>query len=238
MSFQFDFGFFLYELGVACRYIPIVLLLAVVPLGIGLLMGTGIAVVRLLRVHPVDQFFTVGVVFLRGVPLVLQLIILYLAFSLGFDSLALHFGWNVGAKDVSYTFIALVGLTVNASVYLSEVMRTALRSVKPGQYEAAYSIGLTTCQTLRRIVIPQALPVAVPLIGSQFINLIKGSSVASLISVVEIINATVYEANGNYKFLEAYMAAALVYWGLCMVVERLTSLAENRIGVYHRGGVL
>ncbi|MBP2665977.1 MAG: tcyM, partial [Firmicutes bacterium] len=131
----------------------------------------------------------------------------------------------------------LVGLSINATVYLSEVMRTALQSVGVGQYEAGYSIGLTTSQVLRRLVIPQALPVAIPLVGSQFISLIKGSAIASLISVVEIINATLYEANGNYKFLEAYVAAGIIYWALCMVVERLVALLERRFGIFSRGGV-
>ena len=116
-------------------------------------------------------------------------------------------------------------------------MRTSLQSVGVGQYEAGYSVGLTTGQILRRIVLPQALPVAVPLVGSHFISLIKGSAIASLISVVEVINATVYEANGNYKFLEAYVAAGIIYWVLCMGVERLTAWLEARVGIYSRGGV-
>jgi L-cystine transport system permease protein len=238
MGFQFDFSFLIFELGVGLRYVPVVLLLSLVPLIIGLLLGTGIAVSRLLCLHPFDKIFAVLVVFLRGVPLVLQLTILYLAFSLGFDVLARDFGLALTAKDISYTFIALVGLSINATVYLSEVMRTSLQSVGVGQYEAGYSVGLTTSQTLRRIVIPQAMPVAVPLVGSQLIGLIKGSAIASLISVVEIINATVYEANGNYKFLEAYVAAGIIYWALCMVVERLVALVEKRVGIYSRGGVL
>lgn len=238
MGFQFDPGFLVFELGVGLRYVPVVLLLSVVPLIVGLLLGTGIAVIRLLSVHPLDKVLSVAVIFLRGVPLVLQLTILYLIFSFGFDSFAKTFGLASTAKDVSYTFVALVGLSVNATVYLSEVMRTALQSVHVGQYEAAYSVGLTTSQLLRRIVLPQALPVAVPLVGSQFISLIKGSAIASLISVVEVINATLYEANGNYKFLEAYVASALIYWALCMLVERLVAFLENRVGISGKGGVI
>ncbi len=95
---------------------------------------------------------------------------------------------------------------------------------------------MTSGQMLRRIVIPQALPVAVPLIGSNFIGLIKGSATASLISVVEIINATVFEASGSYKFLEAYVAAAVIYWLLCIIVERIVAFLETRVGVYDKGG--
>ncbi|HWR39599.1 MAG TPA: amino acid ABC transporter permease [Patescibacteria group bacterium] len=238
MGFQFDFSFLLYEIGVGIRFVPVVLLLSVLPLVAGLLLGTAIALVRLLRVPVLAGVLTVMVVFLRGVPLVLQLTILYLAVGLSFDSVAQFFGLGMTSKDISATWIALVGLTVNATVYLSEVMRTALQSVGAGQYEAAYSVGMTTSQVFRRIVLPQALPVAVPLIGNNFIGLIKGSSIASLISVVEVINATLYEASGNYKFLEAYVAVALIYWVLCISVERLTALLENRVGVYGNSGVV
>lgn len=238
MGFQFDLTFLLFEIGIAIQYVPIVLLLSIVPLLTGLLLGTGIAVIRLFKLHPFDKIFTVFVIFLRGVPLVLQLTILYLAVSLSFDSFAGIFGLNMTSKDISYTLIAVAGLSINATVYLSEVMRTALQSVPAGQYEAAYSVGMTSGQLLRRIIIPQALPVAIPLIGSNFIGLIKGSAIASLISVVEIINATLYEASGNYKFLEAYVAAAIIYWLLCMLVERLVAFLEGRVGVFGKGGVV
>ena len=148
------------------------------------------------------------------------------------------FGLAMTSKDVSYTLIAVVGLSINATVYLSEVLRTALQSVNSGQYEAAYSVGMTSGQMLKRIVMPQALPVAIPLIGNSFIGLIKGSAIASLISVVEIINATLYEASGNYKFLEAYVAAAIVYWALCICVERIVAFLETRVGIYGKGGVV
>jgi len=238
MGFQFDFHFFVYELGIAIQYIPVVLLLSIVPLIVGLVFGSGIAVVRLLKVSVFDTIFTIIVVFLRGVPVLLQLTILYLFINLSFDHFAQLLGLSITSKDISYTAIAVIGLSMNATVYLSEVVRTALQSVNPGQYEAAYSVGMTIWQMMKRIIIPQALPVAVPLLGSNFIRLIKGSATASLISVVEIINATLFQASGNYKFLEAYLAAAVIYWSLCILVERIVVFLETRVGLYDKGGVV
>jgi L-cystine transport system permease protein len=238
MGFQFDVVFFAYEIGIGIKYIPIVLLLSIVPLIVGLLFGSGIAIVRLFKVRLLAQGFTVIVVFLRGVPLLLQLTILYLTVTLSFDSFAQAVGLNMTSKDISYTLVAVVGLSINATIYLSEVVRTALQSVNSGQYEAAYSVGMTSWQMLKRIVIPQAMPVAIPLIGSNFIGLIKGSAIASLISVVELINGTLFEASGNYKFLEAYLASAVIYWALCILVERIVAFLEIRVGVYGRGGIV
>jgi len=238
MGFQFDVAFFTYEIGIGIKYIPIVLLLSIAPLIVGLLFGTGIAIARLFKVRVLAQIFTIIVVFLRGVPLLLQLTILYLTVALTFDSFAQAVGLKMTSKDISCTLVAVVGLSINATVYLSEVVRAALQSVNSGQYEAAYSVGMTSWQMLKRIVIPQAMPVALPLIGSNFIGLIKGSAIASLISVVELINATLFEANGNYKFLEAYLAAAIIYWALCISVERIVAFLEIRVGVYGKGGVV
>lgn len=238
MGFQFDSAFFIYELMIAIQYIPVVLLLSLVPLAVGLLAGSVIAVVRLFEVRGLAPFFALVVVFLRGVPLLLQLTILYLLVHLGWDAFAQQYGLATAAKDISYTLIAVIGLSIHATVYLSEVVRTALKSVPSGQYEAAYSVGMNRGQLLRRIVFPQALPVAIPLIGSNCIALIKGSAIASLISVVEIVNATLFEANANYKFLEAYLAAALVYWGLCVVVEQFVVLLESRLSDYGKGGMV
>ena len=236
MGFQFDLSFFVHELGVGVRCIPIVLLLSVVPLAVGLVLGSLIAVARVFSVRILARVFTALVIFLRGVPLLLQLSILFLAITLGVDYAALKLGLPMTSKDISYTSIALIGLSINATVYLSEVVRTALQSVNIGQYEAAYSVGLTSWQMLKRVVIPQAMPVAIPLIGNNFIGLIKNSSVASLIYVVELINATLFEANGNYKFLEAYFAAAGIYWLLCIVVEHAVAYLEKRVGTYDKGG--
>jgi L-cystine transport system permease protein len=238
MGFQFDFSFFLYEIGIGIKAIPVVLVLSIVPLLVGLAVGCVIAVIRLFKMKVLHQFFTVVVVFLKGVPLVLQLTILYLAVNLSFEPVAKACGFTIMAKDISCTTVAVFGLSVNAAVYLSEVIRTALNSVPIGQYEAAYSVGMTATQMLRRIIIPQALPVAIPLIGSQFITLIKGSSIASLISVVELINATIFEASSNYKFLEAYFAVAVIYWVMCLSVERLVTILETRVGNYGKGGGL
>jgi ABC-type amino acid transport system, permease component len=228
----------LYEITVGLKYIPIVILLSVVPLIIGLILGTIIAVIRLFKVPVLNELFAALVIFIRGVPLILQLTALFLFVNMTFDSFAAFWGLSFTSKDISYTVIALIGITINATAYLSEVVRTALQSVDNGQYEAGYSVGLTALQTLGRIVIPQAVPVAIPLLGSSFIGLIKGSSAASLVSVVEVINATLHEANRSYSFLEAYVASAVIYWAMCIIVERIVAFLEAHVGAYYRGGVL
>jgi L-cystine transport system permease protein len=227
--FKFDINFFLHEIGIALQYVPTVLLLALVPFFIGLVFGTLIAIIRILKIRLLSQILTIFVILIRGTPIVLILMILYLFTSMGFDQLAASLGLKIRSTGISYTFVAVLGMSLSATAYLSEALRSVFESVATGQYEAARSIGLNSAQLFRRVVIPQAIPVAIPLLANNLIRLVKGSSVASLISVVEIIGGTMIEATQNYKYLEAYIASAVVYWALCMSIERLTALAELRV---------
>jgi L-cystine transport system permease protein len=230
----FDFDFLLVALKAAFQYTPITLLLAFAPLVIGMLLGTVIALLRLFKVRVAARFFQGVVVIFKGVPVVLLLLTTYFLFVNGFDNVANYFHWSLHSKDISPVFISIVALSIFATVYISEAVRGALVSVEQGQYEAAYSVGLTRTQTLIRIVLPQALPVAVPMLCSTFIGLVKGSSLAFMVSVTDLLNAALITATANYRFLEAYVAAAVVYWIICIVIERSGFYLEKRLTIYKR----
>jgi L-cystine transport system permease protein len=110
--------------------------------------------------------------------------------------------------------------------------------VERGQFEAGYSIGLTKAQTLKRIILPQALPVAVPMLGNGLIGLVKGSSLAFLMAVTDLLNAALIPANANYRFLEAYIAAGIVYWVICLSIERLSAVIEKKLGYFVRKAIV
>jgi L-cystine transport system permease protein len=178
------------------------------------------------------------VVVIRGIPMVLILLMIYFQLTRGFDIIAEKFNLSIRSKDIDLIYVAIIALTISATANISEVIRGALISVGKGQFEAAYSVGLTRGQTLRRIVLPQALPVAVPLLCNSLIGLIKGSSLAYMVTVVDLMNGALITATANYRFLEAYIAAAIIYWMLCIVIEKFSSILEKRLGVYIKGGVL
>lgn len=120
---------------------------------------------------------------------------------------------------------------------MSEVIRAGLLAVNRGQLEAAYSIGMTTPQALRRIVFPQALGASLPNLSNSVIGMLHGSTLAFAVSVVEINAKAQIVASTNWKFFEAYLAAAVIFWGLTLLIERLTAVIEKRINMYNRGGV-
>lgn len=230
----FDFNELIVALKAAFQYTPVTLELAFFPLAIGLVFGTAIALLRVYRVRFAARFFQAVVVVFKGVPVVLLLLTAYFLFVNGFDVVAERFHWSLRAKDVSPVLVSVAALSIFATVYISEAVRGALLSVEKGQYEAAYSVGLTKAQTLARIVLPQAFPVAVPMLCSTFIGLIKGSSLAFMVSVTELLNAALITATANYRFLEAYVAAAIVYWFICIIIERSAYHLEKRLTVYRR----
>lgn len=230
----FDFSFLLVALKATFQYTPVTLELAFFPLVVGLLFGTSIALLRVYKVKFAARFFQGVIVLFKGIPIVLLLLTTYFLFVNGFDIVADKFHWSLHAKDISPIYVSIVALSIFATVYISEAIRGALLSVEAGQYEAAYSVGLTRPQTLVRIMLPQAIPVAVPMLCSAFIGLIKGSSLAFMVSVTDLLNAALITATANYRFLEAYVAAAIVYWLICIVIERSSYYLEKRLTVYRR----
>lgn len=213
---------------VAMQYLHITLLLSVIPLCLGFVFGTPIAVCRKFRVRFASQAASVLIPVLRGIPLVLYVLILNFLILKPLDRLALYYAWANKLRMMDPTYIGIVAMSVYATVTISETMRSALNSVSDGQYEACASVGLTRFQALRRVVMPQALAFAVPVLCNNFIGLIKGSSIVYVITVLDVLNGAMTSAQINYRFLEAYIAAALIYWALCITVERISCFLERR----------
>jgi len=235
---EFDFNFMVVALKAAIKFIPVSLVLAFVPLVIGIILGTFVAITRVYKVKVLWKLSQIYVVIIKGIPVSLILLIMYFGLIQGFDGIAEFFHWTIRSKDIDLIYVAIIGLSIYAIATISEIIRGGLISVDKGQYEAAYSVGMTKTQTLRRIVLPQIFPVVVPMLCSSLIGLFKGSSVAFLISVTDVMNGALISASGNYLFLEAYIAAAIVYWVICIIFERVSYMFEKHLKQYGKGVVL
>lgn len=234
----FNYHDMVVALKAALHYTPVSILISIVPMFVGLLCGTLIALVRIYRIRFLAKGCQIFVTICKGIPLILVLLIFRYVFSMGFEALSntLHLGF--GAKDVPPIFLVFLAMCLFATVNISEIVRGALGSVEKGQFEAAYSIGLTRRQALRRIILPQAFPVAVPMLCSSLIGLFKGSSLAFVLSVTDLLNGALITATGNYAFLEAYVAAAMVYWAVCILIERFSMHLEKKLRAHIRVGLM
>lgn len=235
---KFDIAFMFIALKAALKYTPITLILAIIPLIIGMLIGTFVAVARLFKIKILGRVLQFLVVTIKGIPLVLQIIIINFAVIGYVDFLSDKYKWTFASKDINRVYIVLIAMTIFSIVNISETIRGALMAIDKGQYEAAYSIGLTRMQALKRIILPQAFPVAVPVLCNNFIGLIKGSSLAFVISVTDLMNGALITATSNYKYLEAYVASAIVYWLICVAIEKASVILEKHLNVYRKEEVI
>ncbi|MDR2404579.1 MAG: ABC transporter permease subunit [Spirochaetaceae bacterium] len=224
---NFSFSFMLIALRAAVSKIPVTVTLAIFPLFIGLVLGLLIALARFFKVRGLAFIFRWLVTIVKGIPVVLLLLVFYVVTANVYDPLMSALGLSLTFKNLNKAIIAVAALSVYSSIGLSEVFRGALASVKKGQYDAGFAVGLTKFQVLRRIVLPQAIPVSLPMMCNILIALTKAVALASMVAVVDVMSAAVITATSNYRFLEAYIAAALVYWGICLVIERVFAALEK-----------
>lgn len=234
---SFSFAIMLDSLGIAVRYIGTTLFMAIASLLVGLIFGIIIALIRNYQVKFISPFLQAVVTILKGVPTVLVILGIYLLMSRMFNDLMDSFGWSTQFRDVNPIWIAIFALSLMSTINVSEIFRGTFSSIKKGQYDAAKSIGLTTPQTIRRVLLPQAFPVALPMMSSLLISLVKASSLASMVSVVDVFAAARISAQQNYRFLEAYIAVAIIYWMISLVIEKSSGLLERKLNQRMRGSL-
>ncbi len=222
------FNFIFASLEAILAALPVTLVLTVVPLGVGLLLGVPCAVCRRFQVPYAAALLKNVAQVLKGIPAILLVLLINYLILKPIDYLALQYEWAAPLQTMNKIYIGLVALSVYAVVQLTETALSALTAVEEGQYEAAYSVGLTRRQTLQRIVLPQAVPIALPLLGNNVIGLLKTTSIVYLISVNDILSAAMNSAAVNFRYLEAYIAVAVVYWAVCILVERAFILLEAK----------
>jgi polar amino acid transport system permease protein len=198
-----------------------------------IVLGVLIALLRR-SANPVARWFAAGYVWLfRGLPVLLQ-ILLWFNLALVFENISIPGLFEEKTNVLVTAFVAaLLGLGLNESAYMAEIVRAGLNSVDHGQVEAAKAIGMTPATTLRRVVLPQAMRVIIPPTGNNFINMLKGTSMASVIGFLELIHAANNIASRNLQIMETLLAAAAWY----MVLVSVASVGQHFLERYYGKGV-
>jgi len=187
----------------------------------GLILGFLLAVARILPFAAISAPAAVYVSLIRGTPLLVQIFVIYY----GLPSLGVEF---------SATSAGILALSLNSGAYLSESIRGAILGVSRGQWAASSSLGLNYAQTLRYIVVPQAMRVAVPSMSNTLISLIKDTSLVSVITVTELMLATKEVIATSFRPLPLYIAAAAIYWALSLCFEVVQRRLEKRLQKAHQ----
>ena len=190
--------------------------LTVIAMGIGILLGVLLAIMRLSPNWLVSSASSFYIWFFRGTPVLVQLLFWYnIAALYPKIGLGIPFGpafIHADANTLITPFAAaILGLGLNEGAYMAEIVRAGIISVDPGQADAAQSLGMTRLQTMRRIVLPQAMRVIIPPTGNETISMLKTSSLASVIVVTELLYASQLIYSVNFKTIPLLIVASLWY---------------------------
>ncbi len=193
--------------------------LTLLSFALGLVLGLVVALIRLFGPRPLVPVVRFYVWIIRGTPLLVQLFLIFYGLP------------SVGIVLDAFP-ATLIGFTLNVGAYTSEIIRAVIASVPRGQWEAAYSIGMTWRQAMQRTILPQAARVAVPPLSNTFISLVKDTSLAAAITVPELFQAAQRIVATTYEPLILYIEAALIYLVMSSVLSSLQAKLEARLGRY------
>ena len=214
-------------------------LLAVAAMVLGSLAGGVVAAVQLSGFGPARGGATLWVGLFRGIPPLVQLIFWFnLAYLLPKLSLGIPFGPVFGTWDANSVITpltaAVIGLSLVESAYLAEIFRAGVSSVDPGQRDAARAMGYPPGQTLVRIVLPQAMRVIIPPAGSQFINVLKGTALVSVIAMSDLLHSVQVIYNRTYEIVPMLLVACFWYLVVVTVLTAGQRRLERRFSRGHR----
>jgi len=190
--------------------------LTTIAVGIGVAIGLVVALARLSSLKPLSKLAGGYVDFFRGTPLLVQIFLIYYGLPgiLGYSANAFLSG--------------IAALGINSGAYVAEIFRAGIQSIDKGQSEAARSLGMTAGQTMRYVILPQAVKRVIPPLGNEFIALLKDSSLVAMIALQELTMTAKIMQGATYRPFESFLTAAVFYLIMTMVISRLMVLVERR----------
>ena len=186
-------------------------------------LGVVVALARMSKFKPLAWLAQLYISILRGTPPMLQL----MAIMFGPYYLL---GLNMGS-DWKFWACA-IGFILNYAAYFAEIYRSGIQSIPRGQYEAAEVLGYTKAQTFMKIILPQVIKRILPAMGNEIITLVKDTSLAFVLGIMEMFSAAKALAASEVSMIP-YAIAALIYWVFCLVIEFILNRVEKRLDYYH-----
>ncbi|CAC6329678.1 ABC transporter permease subunit [Staphylococcus aureus] len=197
--------------------IKITILISLIGVALGSILGAFVALMKLSKIKIISWIASIYIEILRGTPMLVQVFIVFFGITAALG------------LDISALVCGTIALVINSSAYIGEIIRAGINAVDKGQMEAARSLGLNYRQTMKSVIMPQAIKNILPALGNEFVTLIKESSIVSTIGVGEIMfNAQVVQGISFDPFTPLIVAAAL-YFVLTFVLTRIMNMIEGRL---------
>ena len=183
---------------------------------IGLLLGIVICLAKISTIKVLNVLATIYVEVIRNTPILVQIMIIYFALP------------EVGISFTPF-MSAIIALSINSGAYVSEIFRSGILAIDKGQMEAGRSLGLSYFQTMKFIILPQALKNSLPALGNEFISLVKESSIVYFVGVADIMFAANTVKNATYETFGPYLIAAAIYFIITSVLSFLVKRLEKKL---------
>lgn len=212
--------------------VKMTVLISILAILIGMVIGFFVCLMRLSKKGVIGAVLRaisgVYVWIIRGTPMIVQSFIVYFGMPQVIGKII------PGFKIDSYT-AGLITLSLNAGAYLSEVFRGGIQAIPKGQTEAARSLGLSKAKTMVKVVLPQAIKVAIPSMVNQFIITIKDSSILSVIGLADLVNRAKVYVGKSYQFFATYIIIAVYYLVIISILMVISNYLEKRMSYEHKG---
>lgn len=202
------------------------IMISILALIIGTVLGALMALMRISSIKPLRGFASTYIEIFRGTPLMVQLLFIYYGTSLNQIFPNLDVPW---LADFPRMMTCVVVMSLNSCAYVAEVIRSGIQAVDIGQTEAARSLGFSSGQTMRKVVLPQAIKNILPALGNEFVTVIKESSIVIYVGVADLMFRAKGVTSKTYITLESYLIAALVYLVLTFCLSTVVDIFERRM---------
>lgn len=190
--------------------------LTIVAVFIAIFIGLIFAFLKLSPIKILQWVADLYIFLVRGTPLVVQIFVFY---------------YGLTAINISQFWAVILALAFHNGAYIAEIFRGAIQSIDKGQMEAGRSLGMTGAQTMRRIILPQAVKRAVPPFGNQFIIALKDSSLASFIGMYELFNVATTFGSNHYDYMSYLLIVAVYYLIIVLIFSVIVNIIEKRMEV-------
>ncbi|MBY5033502.1 amino acid ABC transporter permease [Streptococcus gallolyticus] len=199
--------------------LPFTLSLSLLGFGLGTFCGFFVALMRMSKFPPFRWIATLHVSLMRGIPLMVLLFFIY-------------FGLPFMGLELDAVTSSIIAFTSMSSAYISEIIRSSLKAVDVGQWEAARSLGLKTSVIYRKVIIPQAFRIALPPLSNVLLDMVKSTSLTAMITVSEIFNKAKIVGGAKSDYMTVYICVALIYWIICTAYAFGQDRLEKRLATY------
>lgn len=199
--------------------VPVTIFVSIVSIGLATVLALLGALGRTSRSAPLFAVASLYVSLVRGTPLIVQILFVYLALPQVIPETA----------RIDAIWLGIAALSFNYGAYMTEIFRAGIEAIPRGQIEAARALGMTEGQVMQRVVLPQAIRIVIPAVGNEFIAMIKDSALVSIITVQELLWRAQRIGQSNFRSMETLLVAALVYWILTIILSVFQARLERRM---------